>query len=142
MSELKKPQRYPSDLTDEAWAEVQKVFPEHLGLPGGSEATSSVRERLNAIFLQKTGCQWEMLPNGFPPWKTVTRYFYPWRNASLFEQIRRSTVAGVREKAGETPAPTAAIFDSKSVPKGSLQGLTGVDGGKKVKRHKKAYRDG
>ena len=138
MTESKKPQRYPTDLTDEEWAEVQKVFPEHLGLPGVSEAKYSVRELLNAIFYkQKTGCQWEMLPKDFPPWKTVTRYFYPWKKAGLFEKLRRDVVADVREQAGEARTPTAAIFDSKSVPKGSLQGPTGVDGGKKVKGHKR-----
>jgi putative transposase len=138
MSESKKTRNYPSDLTDEEWLEAQKVFPEHFGLPGVSEVKYSVRDILNAIFYkQKTGCQWEMLPKDFPPWKTVTRYFYPWRKEGRFEKFRRNIVAEVRKKAGENPSPTAVILDSKSVPKGSLQGPTGIDGGKKIKGHKR-----
>lgn len=56
---------YPSDLTDAEW-EILKGY-----LPGpklgGRPRSTNLREVLNAIFyVLKTGCQWDMLPHGFP----------------------------------------------------------------------------
>ena len=31
-----------------------------------------------ALYLLKTGCQWRMLPDGFPKWRTVHSYFAKW----------------------------------------------------------------
>jgi transposase len=30
------------------------------------------------LYLLKTGCQWRMLPKGFPKWRTVHAYFQIW----------------------------------------------------------------
>ena len=30
------------------------------------------------LYLLKTGCQWRMLPDGFPKWRTVHSYFAKW----------------------------------------------------------------
>ena len=35
------------------------------------------------LYVATTGCQWRMLPNGFPPVSTVRGYFYAWRNDAL-----------------------------------------------------------
>jgi transposase len=36
-------------------------------------------EVFNAVFiLLKNGCQWRMLPDGFPKWRTVHSYFAQW----------------------------------------------------------------
>jgi transposase len=36
-------------------------------------------EVFNAVFiLLKNGCQWRMLPAGFPKWRTVHSYFTQW----------------------------------------------------------------
>ncbi len=30
------------------------------------------------LYLLKTGCQWRLLPDGFPKWRTVHSYFAKW----------------------------------------------------------------
>jgi transposase len=40
-----------------------------------------MRDVVNAIFyIAQSGCQWRMLPTDFPPFTTVQRYFYAWRD--------------------------------------------------------------
>lgn len=39
-------------------------------------------EVFNAVlYLLKSGCQWRMLPEGFPNWVTVYSYFAKWSAA-------------------------------------------------------------
>jgi putative transposase len=69
---------YPSDLSDAEWS----LLKPHLPGPKrwGRPRLHSPREILDAIFyVLKSGCQWRMLPRGFPPWKTVYHYFRTWR---------------------------------------------------------------
>ncbi len=68
---MRKP--YPSDLTDEQWAIIEPLIPVYaLGRPREVE----MREVLNTIFyLNRAGCQWEMLPHDLPPKSTVNDYF-------------------------------------------------------------------
>jgi len=40
-----------------------------------------LREVINAImYLNRSGCQWDMLPHDFPPQSTVYEYFSQWRD--------------------------------------------------------------
>jgi len=34
------------------------------------------------LYLLKSGCQWRMLPEGFPKWRTVHSYFAKWSEPS------------------------------------------------------------
>ena len=61
-------QRYATDLTDEQWAVLDPLLPppQHRGRP-----RADLREVLNGIlYLNRTGCQWRLLPHEFPPWGT------------------------------------------------------------------------
>ena len=95
---------------------------------------------LNAIFyLNRSGCQWRLLPKDFPPKSTVFGYFAAWRQSGLWEKLNAVLRQKVRVQDGRKPSPTAAILDSQSV-KGAEQGgdAIGYDAGKKVsgrKRH-------
>jgi len=41
--------------------------------------TVDLHEVFNAVlYLLKSGCQWRMLPEGFPQWTTVYAYFAKW----------------------------------------------------------------
>ena len=41
--------------------------------------TVDLHEVFNALlYLLKSGCQWRMLPEGFPNWVTVYAYFAKW----------------------------------------------------------------
>jgi transposase len=45
------------------------------------------------LYLLKTGCQWRLLPNDFPKWRTVHKYFQEWSRKnktgepSILEQV-------------------------------------------------------
>src|SRR5947207_12766087 len=50
--------RYPSDLTDAEWAQVEPMIPP--AKRGGRRREVNIREVLNAIFyVLSTGCQWQ-----------------------------------------------------------------------------------
>jgi putative transposase len=39
------------------------------------------------LYVNKTGCQWRMLPKDFGPWETVYGYFRCWRRAGVWERV-------------------------------------------------------
>ena len=64
-------ERYPSDLTDIQWDNIEHLFPPERQPPGkpGRRRTYPRREVANALFyMAKSGCSWRMLPHDFPPW--------------------------------------------------------------------------
>jgi putative transposase len=94
---------------------------------------------MNAIrYRVRTGCAWRLLPHDFPPWSTVQKCFYRWRNGGVFEIINKALIPRVRVEEGRRPDPTAGSIDSQSVKSSGNGGPGGFDGGKKVngrKRH-------
>ena len=104
---------YASDLSDEEWAILEPFLePKQKGRP----RKHSLRAICNAIrYVQRTGCQWRLLPSEFPPWLVVYMTFWRWRNHGLWEQIMRELRKRVRVKAGRNPDPTLGIIDSQSV---------------------------
>ena len=55
-----------------------------LGRPRGTD----LREAVNAmLYVLTTGCQWRLLPTDFPPYTTVQRYFYGWRDDGTWRRI-------------------------------------------------------
>ena len=76
---------YKTDMTDKQWNIIGPIFSSN---KGQHLAEHSKRDMVNAVlYLVKTGCQWNLLPNDFPPFEAVRSFF------------RRAVKSGKWEKA-------------------------------------------
>ena len=125
---------YPSNLSEEEWQYLALLLPAYG--EGGRPRKYSWREILNGIFyVVRTGCQWRMLPLGYPKWQLVYYYFNRWKHSGVIERIQRSLVKQTRKSKGRQTQPTVGIIDAQSVKSTliSSKSNTGFDGGKRIK---------
>lgn len=114
-------QPYPSDLSDAEWAVLAPLLPAPKGF--GHPRTVDLREILNAIFyVQRSGCQWEMLPHDLPPYATVYGYFRKWQRQGIWATLHDQLRERLRERLGREPESRVAIADSQSVKTAEKRG--------------------
>jgi putative transposase len=81
--------QYETDLTDEQWDVLQSLLPEQKWYPGSPGRPPCARRRVvnGILYVNKTGCQWRMLPQDFGHWNTVYGYFQRWRQAGVWSRV-------------------------------------------------------
>ena len=85
------------DLTDAQWEILRPLLPPPPG--GGRPRTTDMREVLNAIlYLNRSGCQWDMLPHDLPAKSTVYDHFAQWRDDGTWQTITDALRQQVEER--------------------------------------------
>lgn len=116
---------YPSDLSDAEWESLKQVLPQPKGF--GHPVEVDFREILNGIFyVQRTGCQWEMMPHDLPPYSTVYRYFQKWQRQGIWQQMHDQLWERLPSQLGREKQSSVAIADSQSVKTTEKRGRSTV----------------
>ena len=128
---------YATDVTDEQWALIEPLIPP--AKHGGAPRTINMRLVFNTIlYVNKTGCQWALIPNDLAKRSSAFDYFSAWKKDGTWQHIRDTLRRKIRTAAGREAEPSKAAIDSPAGTGSEAGGPRGYDGGKKVngrKRH-------
>jgi putative transposase len=116
---------YPTDLTDEQWSKIEPLLPKQD--KRGRKPTHTRREMFNAIlYLNRTGCQWRMLPHDFPPWDAVYAFWRRLVERDALVKINDALRTQVRLEENREAEPSVVIIDSQSVQTAEKRGRLGL----------------
>ena len=127
---------YPSDVSDEEWGLCAPYLT--LMKEDAPQRQHALRELFNGLrWFVRAGCPWRMLPNDLPPWPAVQQQTRRWVRARCFENLAEDLRVVLRLAGGRNDAPSAAIFDSRTLQSTPESGSrAGYDGAKKRKGSK------
>ena len=122
---------YLSDISDDEWAFVAPYVT--LMTEDAPQREHSLREVLNGLrWIVRAGAAWRLMPHDLPPWYTVYQQSRRWLKAGVFEAIVQDLRALLRLAQGRNAAPSAAIFDSRTLQSTPESGTrAGYDGAKR-----------
>ncbi|MEZ5477842.1 MAG: IS5 family transposase [Thiolinea sp.] len=104
----------------------------------GSSFTHEKKQIVDAIlYVLKGGITWRMMPNDFPPWQTAYDHFSRWNKRGVWEAALDAVNALRRRPVNKKVSPSSAIIDAQNVKTQYASEDRGIDGGKKVKGHKR-----
>lgn len=127
---------YPTDLIDPEWEYIAPFVGQKAGR--GRRRTVNIREIVNAIlYMNKTGCQWNMIPHDFPEPGHISYSYYLWQDDGTLDTLLNALRRDVRVREGRDPEPSAAILDSQSVKIAGKGDDVGFDGNKRIKGRKR-----
>ena len=142
MAETKAGGGYPTDVTETEWAMLEPLLTKAAGGPGRPR-TVELRRVVNGLrYVERTGCQWRLVPLEFGYWGTIRYYFDVWTRDGTLVRVNRTLRERVREEAGRQSTPSAAIVDSQTAKTTAVGGDRGFDGGKKNHRTQTTYPGG
>lgn len=122
---------YSSDLTEDQWKLIEPYFDTG---NYGKYRTHDKKHLINAVFyIIKTGIQWHLLPQDFPPYKTVYSFYKRAKDKGIWEKTMKGLIEKSRVKMGRKAEPSYSLIDSQSVKTTSHAIDRGIDGGKKNK---------
>ena len=128
--------KYPSDLHDKEWDLISSNFTPKS--KRGRPRKHSQKDIFNAIlYILKGGSTWRMMPNDLPPWQTVYDHFSRWSKNGVWELVLTQLNTLARNNAERNDPPSYGIIDAQSVKTQYACEERGIDGGKKVKGHKR-----
>jgi putative transposase len=132
-------QDYSTDLTDERWELLQPLLPERTWRPGGPGRPPCDRRRIvnGILYVNKTGCQWRLVPKDFGHWSTLDGYFKRWRCEGVWARVMETLRQWERRYLRRHPEPSAGSIDSQSIRTATQNEAIGFDGNKKIKGRKR-----
>lgn len=130
---------YPTDVSDAPWEVLQLVLPKPKGHRGGpGRKPMDLRRVINGIFyVNKTGCQWRMMPTDLGNGHTIYGYFRRWRLTGVWRHVMDTLRQWERQSQGRLPEPSACCVDSQSIKTATQGKDVGFDGNKKIKGRKR-----
>jgi len=119
---------YATDLTDRQWEQIAPYLPP--ARRRGRPRKYDLREIFNALlYIDRTGCQWRLLPHDFPPYRSVFGIFVQWQRQGVFDRLHDVLVLKLRTAQGREPEPSVGALDSQSVKINQKGGLPHQKGG-------------
>lgn len=130
---------YPTNVSDAQCEVLQLLLPKPKWRPGGpGRKPLELRRVINGIcYVNKTGCQWRMMPTDLGNGHTSYGYFRRWRHAGVWGRVMDTLRQWERQSQGRLPEPSVCCADSQSIKTTTQDTDVGFDGNKKIKGRKR-----